>query len=63
MHDNHNGGGSGTTSRRHSVSVVQPRRGIVGFNAPGASTDDEPTRTPYPVLWSVVLWPWWADAQ
>ncbi|PFH46890.1 hypothetical protein AMATHDRAFT_7296 [Amanita thiersii Skay4041] len=31
---------SGTTSRRHSVSVVQPRRGgnnIVGFNAPGTS--------------------------
>ncbi|KAL1741439.1 PSP1 C-terminal conserved region-domain-containing protein [Schizophyllum fasciatum] len=39
------GGGSGTTSRRHSVSVVQPRRGnIVGFNAPGASDgpDDVP---------------------
>ena len=46
MHDSTNGGGSGTTSRRHSVSVVQPRRGIVGFNAPGASADDEPTRTP-----------------
>ncbi|KAG8961627.1 hypothetical protein FRC03_005137 [Tulasnella sp. 419] len=29
------GGGSGTTSRRHSVSVVQPRRGIIGFTAPG----------------------------
>ncbi|KAF8330349.1 PSP1 C-terminal conserved region-domain-containing protein [Cantharellus anzutake] len=30
------GGGSGATSRRHSVSVVQPRRGIsVGFNAGG----------------------------
>ena len=25
---------SGTASRRHSVSVVQPRRGVVGFNAP-----------------------------
>jgi hypothetical protein len=46
MHDNTNGGGSGTTSRRHSVSVVQPRRGIVGFNAPGIGADDEPTRTP-----------------
>lgn len=46
MHDNTNGGGSGTTSRRHSVSVVQPRRGIVGFSAPGVGADDEPTRTP-----------------
>ncbi|KAI0307465.1 hypothetical protein B0F90DRAFT_11486 [Multifurca ochricompacta] len=45
-HDNANGGGSGTTSRRHSVSVVQPRRGIVGFSAPGVSVDDEPTRIP-----------------
>jgi hypothetical protein len=44
MHDTTNGGGSGTTSRRHSVSVVQPRRGVVGFNAPGGSTDDEPAR-------------------
>ncbi|THG96546.1 hypothetical protein EW026_g5302 [Hermanssonia centrifuga] len=36
-----NGGGSGTTSRRHSVSVVQARRPtIVGFNAPGADTDE-----------------------
>ncbi|TFY75677.1 hypothetical protein EWM64_g8334, partial [Hericium alpestre] len=41
--DENGGGGSGTTSRRHSVSVVQPRRGIVGFNAPGLDTD-EPTR-------------------
>ena len=33
--DENGGGGSGTTSRRHSVSVVQPRRpAIVGFNAP-----------------------------
>ncbi|TCD68601.1 hypothetical protein EIP91_010392 [Steccherinum ochraceum] len=32
--DENGGGGSGTTSRRHSVSVVQPRRPIVGFNAP-----------------------------
>lgn len=46
MHDSTNGGGSGTTSRRHSVSVVQPRRGIVGFSAPGFGADDEPTRTP-----------------
>ncbi|KAF9527142.1 PSP1 C-terminal conserved region-domain-containing protein [Crepidotus variabilis] len=41
------GGGSGTTSRRHSVSVVQPRRGnVVGFNAPGASdlVDEQPKR-------------------
>ena len=35
------GGGSGTTSRRHSVSVVQPRRGVVGFNAPDNSDFDE----------------------
>ena len=43
---NENGGNSGTTSRRHSVSVVQPRRGgsnIVGFNAPGTDGPDEPT--------------------
>ncbi|KAI0252730.1 PSP1 C-terminal conserved region-domain-containing protein [Lactifluus subvellereus] len=46
MHEHPNGGGSGTTSRRHSVSVVQPRRGIVGFSAPGVSADDEPARTP-----------------
>jgi len=44
VHDTTNGGGSGTTSRRHSVSVVQPRRGVVGFNAPGVSGDDEPAR-------------------
>ncbi|KAJ7461307.1 PSP1 C-terminal conserved region-domain-containing protein [Mycena galericulata] len=31
------GGGSGSTSRRHSVSVVQPRR-LAGFNAPEAVT-------------------------
>ncbi len=46
MHDTINGGGSGTTSRRHSVSVVQPRRGVVGFNAPGVGADDEPARPP-----------------
>ncbi|EMD41461.1 hypothetical protein CERSUDRAFT_110037 [Gelatoporia subvermispora B] len=38
------GGGSGTTSRRHSVSVIQPRRPIVGFNAPGADGPEEHTR-------------------
>ncbi|OCH94165.1 PSP1-domain-containing protein [Obba rivulosa] len=38
------GGGSGTTSRRHSVSVVQPRRPIVGFNAPGADGPEEHAR-------------------
>lgn len=42
-----NGGNSGTTSRRHSVSVVQPRRPqIVGFNAPGMQGDDEPISRP-----------------
>ncbi|KAH9836632.1 PSP1-domain-containing protein [Rhodofomes roseus] len=39
--DENGGGGSGTTSRRHSVSVVQPRRPtIVGFNAPGGDTEE-----------------------
>lgn len=33
----HNGGGSGTTSRRHSVSVLQPRRISVGFNIGSAA--------------------------
>lgn len=43
--DENGGGGSGTTSRRHSVSVVQPRRGnTVGFNAPGNDDPDEPGR-------------------
>jgi hypothetical protein len=43
--DENGGGGSGTTSRRHSVSVVQPRRGnIVGFNVPGNDDPDEPSR-------------------
>lgn len=41
-----NGGESGTTSRRHSVSVVQPRRGIVGFNAP-ENQDDHRSGQPY----------------
>ncbi|KAF5312800.1 hypothetical protein D9619_003675 [Psilocybe cf. subviscida] len=39
------GGGSGTTSRRHSVSIVQPRRSnVVGFNAPAMDNnlDDVP---------------------
>jgi len=41
--DENGGGGSGTTSRRHSVSVVQPRRPtIVGFNAPESTPSDEP---------------------
>ncbi|KAF9042217.1 PSP1 C-terminal conserved region-domain-containing protein [Panaeolus papilionaceus] len=43
--DENGGGGSGTTSRRHSVSVVQPRRGnIVGFHPANESTvaDDQP---------------------
>ncbi|KDQ52970.1 hypothetical protein JAAARDRAFT_197763 [Jaapia argillacea MUCL 33604] len=38
--DENGGGGSGTTSRRHSVSVVQPRRGIVGFSAPGGDGEE-----------------------
>ena len=38
------GGGSGTTSRRHSVSIVQPRRPVVGFNAPGHDAQDESAR-------------------
>lgn len=43
--DENGGGGSGTTSRRHSVSVVQPRRPtIVGFNAPGGDGPEELTR-------------------
>ena len=41
------GGGSGTTSRRHSVSVVQGRRPtVIGFNAPG-SDSDEPSHTTF----------------
>ncbi|KAJ8488768.1 hypothetical protein ONZ51_g3335 [Trametes cubensis] len=43
--DENGGGGSGTTSRRHSVSVVQPRRPIIGFNAPGADLQEENTRS------------------
>jgi hypothetical protein len=44
--DENGGGGSGTTSRRHSVSVVQPRRGnIVGFNVPGNDGLEEPSRS------------------
>ncbi|KAL1952340.1 hypothetical protein VTO73DRAFT_1489 [Trametes versicolor] len=42
--DENGGGGSGTTSRRHSVSVVQPRRPIVGFNAPAAEFQEENVR-------------------
>lgn len=33
------GTASGTTSRRHSVSIVQPRRGVVGFNAPDSQDE------------------------
>ena len=40
-HKDEHGGGSGTTSRRHSVSVVQGRRPtVVGFNAPGSDLDE-----------------------
>ncbi|KAF9654237.1 PSP1-domain-containing protein [Thelephora ganbajun] len=40
-HKEDHGGGSGTTSRRHSVSVVQGRRPtIIGFNAPGSDLDE-----------------------
>ena len=40
-HKDEHGGGSGTTSRRHSVSVVQGRRPtIVGFNAPDSDFED-----------------------
>ena len=47
--DENGGGGSGTTSRRHSVSVVQPRRGnVVGFNAPpGMDSVEEPSRSSF----------------
>ena len=40
-HKEEHGGGSGTTSRRHSVSVVQGRRPtIIGFNAPGTDLEE-----------------------
>lgn len=42
------GGGSGPTSQRHSVLVVQPRRGnVIGFNVPAASdlVEEKPKRT------------------
>lgn len=47
--DENGGGGSGTTSRRHSVSVVQPRRGnVVGFHAPGGVDPvEEPSRSSF----------------
>lgn len=49
--DESGGGGSGTTSRRHSVSVVQPRRGtIVGFNAPGTEGVEESSRPTFSQL-------------
>lgn len=45
LREENGGGGSGTTSRRHSVSIVQPRRGnVVGFNVPGGDGLDEPSR-------------------
>lgn len=45
-HKDEHGGGSGTTSRRHSVSVVQGRRPtIIGFNAPGSDLDEAPRST------------------
>ncbi|KAI6020915.1 hypothetical protein BKA83DRAFT_686211 [Pisolithus microcarpus] len=40
--DENGGGGSGMTSRHHSISVVQPQRPtIVGFNASGHDTQDK----------------------
>lgn len=40
-HKDEHGGGSGTTSRRHSVSVVQGRRPtVIGFNAPGNDLEE-----------------------
>ena len=47
--DENGAGGSGTTSRRHSVSVVQPRRGnVVGFHAPGGNDAvEEPSRSSF----------------
>ena len=52
--DENGGGGSGTTSRRHSVSVVQPRRGnVVGFHAPGGNDAvDEPSRASFQSAYS-----------
>lgn len=51
--DENGGGGSGTTSRRHSVSVVQPRRGnIVGFNAPGTDNVDDMSRPTFQSTYS-----------
>ncbi|KAH9487332.1 hypothetical protein JR316_0001405 [Psilocybe cubensis] len=54
--DENGGGGSGTTSRRHSVSVVQPRRGnIVGFNAPllgGVDTSEDAPRPTFQSAYS-----------
>jgi len=46
---NENGGSSGTTSRQHGVSVVQPcsRGNIVGFNTPGNDSPDESTTRPF----------------
>ena len=45
-HKDEHGGGSGTTSRRHSVSVVQGRRPtVIGFNAPGSDLDEPSSAT------------------
>ena len=44
--DVHNGGGSGTQSRRHSVSVLQPRRISVGFNIGNASQQRQEPPSP-----------------
>ena len=54
--DEGSGTTSGTTSRRHSVSIVQPRRGgnnIVGFSAPG--TADSPFEEQQPATRSHVF--------
>lgn len=46
--DENGGGGSGSTSRRHSVSVVQARRPtIVGFNAPGTDGNEDTGRSSF----------------
>ncbi|KAI6014253.1 hypothetical protein PISMIDRAFT_17664 [Pisolithus microcarpus 441] len=40
--DKNGSGGSGMTSRHHSINIIQPRQPtIVGFNAPGHDTQDE----------------------
>ena len=45
------GGGSRTTSQRHSVSMIQGRRPtFIGFNAPG-SDSEEPSRSTFGQLY------------